>query len=809
MKKLIILIGLVFLLSACHQQQVVATKPGVYHDFTLLPNGWRLTPVGRHIRIGEFPLNLLITPDEQWAITSNSGTGEHGLSLVSLKNLKEVQRLVLPKTWRGLASNKTGSQFYISGGNDDCVYILGWQADTLQIQDTLFLAKSSNKTNISVTGLAYWTPDRLLVVSKGVPKLFLLDLKSKKVLKALSMPAACYEVLVNEKTNQAYVSVWGKKELMVVDLLAMQISDSIQVGSHPCEMVLSQDGQRLFVANANQNTVSVVDLVSKRVVETLNSAISPQLPPGSTPNSLALSSDGRRLYVANADNNYVAVFDISEMGQSKSLGFIPVGWYPTAVRILKSTGQIVVANGKGLASAANPQGPKPGHPELPFDVHQYIGQMFQGTLSIIPEPNLQKLSNWTRRVYENVPFSRKTVKKAPSSKVVPVEHNGQKSSVLKYVFYIIRENRTYDQVFGDLKQGNGDSALCLFPRRVTPNAHKLAETFVLFDNFYADAEVSADGHNWSTAAYATDYVEKTWPTLYGRRGGKYDFEGSEISRPFSGYIWDNCLKHGVSVRDYGEFVKHDPQNKNRFVANVPGLKGHVCPTFPGWNLAIPDTFRFERWRADFDSLVSKGQVAAFNILRFPNDHTAGTNPKFPTVEAMIAENDYALGLFVEHLSHSSIWKNSIVFVVEDDAQNGSDHVDAHRSPLLVISPYLKRHWVDHTMYSTSSVLKTMELILGLPPMTQFDLAATPILDPFTEQADFTPYVAVKPAINLHQMNSPQAYRAERCLEFNLSKEDAIPDIEFNEIIWKAVKGAQSQMPPPVRSAFVQIRSEDD
>ena len=810
MQRFVILLMSVIFIFSCQPTKIKTNKPGVHKDFIQLPNGWRLTPAGQQIPIGELPLNLLITPDEQWAITSNSGTAEHSLSLVSLKDFKERQRLLLPKTWRGLAANEDGSEIFVSGGNDDCVYILGWQADTLTVQDTIFLSAPKSQNPISVTGLTYWQGARsLLVVTKKSNQLYLVSLKNKQIEKSLQMPAECYDVILSPEEKSAWISIWGGAKVISVDLKTFQIKDQISVGEHPCEMQITENGRWLFVANANQNSVSVIDLQKRKVVETLNSGLLAHLPPGSTPNSLTLSADQKTLFIANADNNYVAVFDVTEPGHSKSLGFIPVGWYPTAIRMLKNAQQLLVTNGKGVASAPNPQGPKPGHPELTYDHEQYIGQMLKGMLSVIKMPDARQLAEWSSQVYQNTPFTRNQSRSRIKQSVIPNRHNGQRSPFIKHVFYIIRENRTYDQVFGDLKQGDGDSALCLFPRKITPNAHALAENFVLFDNFYVDAEVSADGHNWSTAAYATDYVEKTWPTLYGGRGGSYDFESANISHPFSGFIWDNALKHGRNVRDYGEYVQPDPNHKGRFVGLTARLKGNVCPIFPGWDLKIPDTLRFARWKADFDSLIAINRIADLNIVRFPNDHTAGTNPDFPTVNAMIAENDYALGLFVEHLSHSAIWKSSVVFVLEDDAQNGSDHVDAHRSPLLVIGPYVKRHFVDHTMYSTSSVLKTMELILGLPPMTQYDLAATPILNAFTNQPDFSPYSVIKPQQNLHEMNTIQSYKAQRCKELNFSREDAIPDIEFNEIIWKAVKGIHSEMPAPVRSAFVRLQEEDE
>ncbi|NOX89348.1 MAG: beta-propeller fold lactonase family protein [Calditrichaeota bacterium] len=801
---------ILFIAVSCQKATISPQKPGVYDDFTLLPNGWRLTPVGKQAQIGELPLNMIVTPDERFAVTSNSGAGEHSLSLISLKDFKEVQRVKLPKTWRGLAFNGDGSKLFVSGGNDECIRVFDWQGDTLAYRDSIGLRTEDSKEKVSVTGLAYWREkDEVFAVSKESNKLYRISLRQKPAIDFLSLSGKCYDVIVNPKKPEVYVSVWGKGFVAFIDPENFKITDSVKVGPHPSEMTVTKDGKTLFVANANSNTVSVVDVRKRRVIETLNTALKPDMPAGSTPNSVALSADEKTLFIANADNNYLAVFDVSQPGKSHSLGFIPVGWYPTVVRTLAKSGKILVANGKGLASSANPLGPKPGvRQSKNKGIDQYIGRMFKGVISLIPVPDKKLLAKWSAKVYENTPFTREKVKLSLNQHVVSAEHSGERSKVVKYVFYIIRENRTYDQILGDLPEGEGDSSLCLFPASVTPNAHKLAQEFVLFDNFYVDAEVSADGHNWSTAAYATDYVEKTWPTFYGGRGGSYDYEGgAPIASPSSGYIWDNVINHGLPFRTYGEFTKKDPRRPGKYTSSLPSLQPYVCPTFPGWNLKIPDTLRVARWKEDFDSLVSVNAVPALSVIRLPNDHTAGTRLGFPTVRAMIAENDYALGLFVEHLSQSPVWEKSVVFVVEDDAQNGSDHIDAHRSPLLIIGPHVKRNFVDHTMYSTSGVLKTIELILGLPPMTQFDLSATPLLNAFTDKADATPYKAERPQNDMGEPNTPGLYGVRRSGEFNFEKEDAIPDIEFNEIIWKAVRGADSEMPAPVRSAFVKIEKD--
>ena len=346
-----------------------------------------------------------------------------------------------------------------------------------------------------------------------------------------------------------------------------------------------------------------------------------------------------------------------------------------------------------------------------------------------------------------------------------------RSDKIKHVFYIIKENRTYDQVFGDVKEGNGDSALCFFPEKITPNQHKLAEEFTLYDNFYDDAEVSASGHNWSTAAYATDYVEKLYPNNYSGRGQQYNFEGgSPIDAPSSGYIWNNVVNHHLSMRNYGEFTNEILSNKNvTYVGADSDLNIYTSHIYPCWDLNISDVYRYDQWAKEFDEYVKGDSLPDFSIMRLPNDHTAGTRKGSLTPKAYVASNDYAVGLVVQKISESKYWNSSIIFILEDDAQNGFDHVDAHRSTLLVISPYIKRHFVDHTMYSTSSVLKTIELTLGLPPMTQFDLSATPILFSISDSADFNSFKVIQPEIDINEKNTADAYDSKKAAVLILQK----------------------------------------
>jgi len=515
--------------------------------------------------------------------------------------------------------------------------------------------------------------------------------------------------------------------------------------------------------------------------------------------------------VANADNNCLAVFDVSEPGSSSGMGFIPTGWYPTCVRVNED--KILVSNGKGSANVVNPHGPNPyrrgqevvyqqGGETKTMQV-QYIAGLFRGTMQVIDVPGAEQAGIYSQAVYHNTPF------KAGKGKVLeidpdhPIPQQTGEVSPIKYVFYVIKENRTYDQVLGDMPGGNGDPDLVLFGKEITPNHHALAEEFVLLDNFYVDSEVSADGHNWSVGAYATDYLEKTWPTSYGGRGGVYPGEGNrEIANNRDGFIWDFCKRYGVSFRTYGEFVSGDQPN-------IPVLKDHLCPWFTGWNMGVRDTVRFNQWKRDFDSLLVANEVPQLTTLRFPNDHTEGLRLGRPTPNAHMADNDLAVGLFVEHLSHSPIWKESAIFIIEDDAQNGPDHVDAHRSIAFLAGGFVKQSYVDHTMYSTTSVLRTIELILGLPPMSQFDASATPMHACFDTTPDHPPYKARAISVDLDEKNTEVSAYSALSEKFDFSKEDSAPDISFSEVIWKAVKGLDSPCPSPVHAAFVASAEDED
>ncbi len=600
----------------------------------LLPNGWSLSSAGNSIPLGDLPLNLAISKDNGLIAATNNGYSTQTINLIDARNNKMLDSVVVHRSWVGLKFSKDGNYLYASGGNDNDVIIYRVQDDKLHRDGEIKLGKPWPKGKVSVAGLTVDAQNKYLyAVTKDDSALYVCNIANRDVMKRIPLPSEAYTCILSPDGSKLYISLWGDQKVAVFNTKTMTITGNIDVESHPNDMAITANGKTLFVCNANSNSVSVIDTRSNKVLENINTALYPNSPTGSTTTGVALADNDTKLYIANADNNCLAVFDVSSPGNSHSLGFIPVGWYPTAVRVFDN--KIFVANGKGGRSMANPKGPNPY--KGGDKTSQYIAGLFRGTLSIIPEPDKAEMSVYSRAVYKNTPFTKEKEAVASGEPGNPIPQKIGQKSPIKHVFYIIKENRTYDQVFGDIKEGNGDSALCLFGRHVTPNEHALAKDYVLFDNFYDDAEVSADGHNWSTAAYATDYVEKTWPTYYSGRGGTYDYEGSrKVAFPKDGFIWDYCARAGVSYRTYGEFVFHGS-------TGLKDLKGHVDHAYPGFDLDIMDIKREKIWEHDFDSLVVANAVPQFQTIRLPNDHTYGAKLGKRTPDAYAADNDLALG----------------------------------------------------------------------------------------------------------------------------------------------------------------------
>jgi YVTN family beta-propeller protein len=771
-----------------------------------LPNGWSLSPAGKSLPLGDLPLNMAISNSKKLMAVTNNGQSKQTLQLIDIKTEKVLDNIEIAKSWLGLHFSSDEKYLYASGGNDNWILQYAIVNNKLQLKDSIKLGdKWPNK--ISPAGIEIDDAKNVLyVVTKDNNSLYIINLKNKSIVQQIALDAEAYTCLLSADKKQLYISIWGGKKVAVFNTIEKKLVNNINVGDHPNELCLNKNGNYLFVANASDNSVSVIDTKRNKVIETLTASLYPDAPQGSATNGLALSADEKTLFIANADNNCLAVFDVSKPGNSVSKGFIPVGWYPTCVKVIGK--KIFVTNGKGFSSFANPKGPNPvkrrvKHQADDEDGPQYIGGLMKGTLSIIEMPSEKQLSMYSQQVYKNTPYTKEkeTLSKGEAGNPIP-QKVGEKSPI-KYVFYIVKENRTYDQVLGDVAAGNGDTSLVLFGEKVTPNQHKLVKDFVLLDNFYVDGEVSADGHNWSLGAYANDYLEKNWVTSYGGRGGGYDAEGTrEIANGKGGFIWDNCKRAGVSYRTYGEFA-------DDYKPNLPVLKNHYCTYYTSWDQSVRDTTRVNQWKKDFDSLVAVNALPQLSTLRLINDHTEGMGKDRPTPFAHVADNDLSVGMFIEFLSRSKVWNESVVFIVEDDAQNGPDHVDAHRSPAYVAGPYVKRNFVDHTSYSTSGILRTIELILGVPPMSQYDAAATPLWRCFTATPDYTLFTALPAQVDITEKNLVWNELSERSAKFDLSKEDRVPDLEFSEVIWKGVKGLHSIMPAPRRAAFIKVSGEGD
>jgi YVTN family beta-propeller protein len=776
-----------------------------------LPNGWKLSPVGKLLPLGDLPLNIAISPSGKLAAVTNNGESTQTIQLIDIDHEAITDSIIIRKSWLGLTFSDDGRYLYASGGNDNIIVRYAVNNNHLSVYDSIVIGKPW-PVKISIAGIA---PDdsknRLYAVTKENNSLYVIDTKSKKIVSQYKLGGEGYTCILSPDHKTLYITCWGCDRIVLFDTGLEKITGTISVGDNPNDICITGNGWFLYVANANDNSVSVIDTRQMKVIETLNAALYPDSRTGSTTNGVALSSDEKTLYIANADNNCLSVFDVSTPGSAKSRGFIPTGWYPTCVRVVKN--KILVSSGKGLSSKANPYGPNPVRrgDEVIYQENgkvqkikeQYIGGLFLGTLSIIDTPDDKELSVYSKAVYDNTPYDKNKEMVSEGMAGNPIPRKVGDPSPIKYIFYIIKENRTYDQVLGDMPEGNGDTSLVLFGEKITPNQHALAREFVLLDNFYVDGEVSADGHNWSMGAYATDYLEKNWPTSYGGRGGSYPGEGErEIANNKNGFLWDNCKRNGVSYRSYAEFIG----NKK---PNIAVLKDHYCKSYTGWDLQVRDTVRFRQWKRDFDSLLATDALPQLNTIRFGNDHTQGLRLGRPTPFAQVADNDLAVGLFVDYLSHSRIWKESLIIIVEDDAQNGPDHVDAHRSTAYLAGGFVKKNFVDHTAYTTSSLLRTIELILGLPPMTQYDAPAIPLWRCFNDTPDH-PSFEVRPClVDLNEKNLAENKWQKKSETFNFAKEDRINDADFNEVIWKAVKGPDSPCPASVHAAFYKAVGDKD
>jgi YVTN family beta-propeller protein len=759
---------------------------------TLMSSGWKLSPAGTATQLaGDMPTRMLLTSDGKYLLTATGGYTTHGISVVKVSTGEMVDHVTVSATFAGMCIDPTGRHVRLSTGGTNttiCLYSFAFDDGHLKPEPGIVIPDIA-RANRFIGGLAAGADGSIFIASIHENKIYKLDAQGKSTISTEVGYRPCAIELSPDKSVLA-VANWGDQSISLLDAETLKLQGKVAVGSHPAAVAWSND-RRVFVANAGGDTVSVVSQKTMTVIENIRTSLDFQLKVGSTPLALAVDNAGKRLYVANADNNDVATVDISDPGESKVLGFIPTGWYPCALATSADGQTIFIGTGKALDKfAANAES------------KTFIGNLFTGHVSMVKSPDEKTLAGYTRQVLADTPVPRTADQLDKTQTEVLADTFGK----IKHVVYVIKENRTYDQVFGDMPQGNGDASVCMFGSKITPNHHAIAGQWVLLDNLYCNGEVSVDGHAWCDAAYANDFNERHWTNTYSKRNG-VDAD-DRLNRSPGGYIWDNAMSHHLSFMSYGEGTE--------FLATpdqAPDVddKSMQAGTFSkAWQQAAwkmdageSDFKRMQIFIDDLHAAEKTGNYPALTVMSLPQDHTAGRKVGKTTPDACVASNDLAVGMLVDAVSHSRFWPDTAIFMMEDDAQNGQDHVDAHRTVGLVISPYTRRGVVDHTMYTTASMVRTIELMLHLPPMTQYDAAATPMFNSFSTTADLRPYDLLKQRIDLAAKNRPNNPGAKASAMLDWSDLDRADPDKLNQILWDYFKPGTA-MPAPVRSmVFVQ------
>ena len=839
-----------------------------------------LTPAGLQVELpGMRPQALALSPDGRLLVTAGK---THDLVVMDPKSGKVLQRVLLPSeknqdptpspvsthilqpdkdaelSFTGLVFSPDGSRIYLANVEGSIkvfgVDKSGQVAGLFTIPLPPANAPRRKKEIPAGLGLSR-DGKRLYVVFNLSNRLAELDTATGKVLRQWDVGVAPYDVVL--AGHKAYVSNWGGRRpdtnsvtgpagngtLVRVDPVRFIASEGsvsvidldqeagksetrspkseVLTGLHTCAMALSPNGRWLVVANAGSDTLSVIDTRSELVKATICARQNPADLFGAQPCALAFDKSGKRLYVCNGSQNAVAVFDFDPV-QSRLLGLIPVGWFPGAIVHDAERKTLYVANIKGFAT--NPTLDPKEH--VGFNTHQ-----IHGALSFVKLPSARDLAAYTSVALANMryPLLKQAALPARADQPPrPVPERVGEPSVFKHVVYIIKENRTYDQVLGDMKEGNGDPSLCIFGERITPNHHKLARQFVLLDNTYCSGILSADGHQWADTALATDYMERSFagfPRSYP--DGMEDDDIDALAYSPGGFLWDNAIAHGKTLRDYGEFGITEAHWKDATRTNAPefldhyreftrptgeiqiysrpaieSLRPYLATNTVGWEMSIPDVFRAAQFIGELKQFEARGGFPNLSIICLPNDHTSGTKEHSPTPAAQVADNDLALGQIVEAISRSRFWPETCIFVIEDDPQDGWDHVSGFRTTAYVVSPYTRRGATVSTQYNQTSLLRTMELMLGLPPMNQLDATATPMFDCFTNTPDLAPFMALSNNIPLDQMNPAAKKLADPLLRKDayasarlpLDQPDRCPEDLLNRILWHAMKGSQAPYP---------------
>ena len=733
-----------------------------------LPTGVRLDPVGEAVELGSMPLNVVSAPGGDKAVIVLCGWREQGIQIVDLKSRQVTQTLLQDGAFYGAAFSPDGNTLYVSGGNTDLLFIYSWKNGAATLTQKLELAKAKTAEGTGTSypaGIAVSPNGKFVYVAENVgDRLAVVDTATGEIVQRFPTDHYPYGV-IRDDHGDLFVSAWGGTTISDFHVLPdgkIAYVGRIEVGRHPSALAVS--GSRVYVALAGSDRVAIVDTKTRKVTGYVHDSAPGAPPEGSTPNALAISPDRKRLYIAEADNNAIAVFNLASQ---RLLGRIPSDWYPTAIAQVGP--QLLILSGKGHGTHANPDGPVPltdwpdGKP-----LAYTLGQL-NGSLRLLPSGiTTAELSAYKLRVgaANNWQQSRSTRRYPP----------------FKHVVYIIKENRTYDQVLGDIKDGDGDASLVYFPDLVTtPNHHELARRFGLFDRFFVNAEVSSQGHIWSTAAYVTDFGEKTVPSAYaGKRG---DVDGEDSDEPERGFLWSLAKRSGVTFRDYGEMVKSTPGRP----LGQPDMGADVNPDYAPFDLVTPDQKRADVWIAELQRFVRDGNMPQLELLWLPMDHLTAARPGKCTPFACMADNDLALGRIVQALSHSPYWKDTVVFVVEDDAQAGPDHVDSHRAPFYAISAY-SRPGTVHRFVNTTDVIAAIEDILGMGRLSKYDYFSRSLADVFASTPDLKPFDPIIPTQDLNQKNPENTAAARMSEGLDLSAPDRVDDRVYNHILWLMLKG---------------------
>jgi YVTN family beta-propeller protein len=832
-----------------------------------------LTPAGRQVELpGLRPQAIALSPNGRILAVSGK-TAE--LLLLDPLTATVVQRVALvgrtgseakPDTvsgqilhpdkdaqvsYTGLIFSPAGDRLYLSSVNGSIkVFAIDPQSRATPSESfPLPPVKALRRKAEIPAGLAISRDGKRLYVALNLSnRLAEMDTASGKVLRTWDVGVAPFDVVLAR--DKVYVSNWGGRRpeagdltgpagqgtkvkvdpvrhiacegsVSVLELKAGRVTREILAGLHASAMALALNRRWLVVANSASDTLSVIDTGTDLVIETIWARSNPADLFGAAPNALVFDGSGKRLFACNGTQNAVAVFDFAP-GKSRLAGLIPVGWFPGALVFDDRRDSLYVANIKGIGSTKRFE---PGVP-IKYNSHQHFG-----TVSLVPVPQPNELVAQTQVARRNMRYGlleQARLPARPGQPSRPVPERAGEPSVFKHVVYVIKENRTYDQILGDVPLGNGEPSLCVFGDKFTPNQHKMVRDFVLLDNTYCSGVLSADGHQWATTAMATDYMEKSFagfPRSYP--DGMGDDEVDALAYSPTGFIWDNALAHGKTLRDYGEFAITmkgwaDLAQKRRItfldhwrdftngtatiqIASRPGvetLRPYLCTNTVGWDLEIADQFRARQFIKEVKQFEAQGNFPNLVIICLPNDHTSGTNPGMPTPSAQVADNDLAFGQIVEALSHSRFWPETCIFAIEDDPQAGYDHVSGYRTTAYVVSPYTKRGEIVSTQYNQTSLIRTMELILGLPPMNQLDAVATPMFDCFTNTPDLTPFVAVPNQVALDEINPEPKKISDALLRryarastrLPLAAPDQCPEDLLNRIIWHSVKGSAAPYP---------------